>query len=74
MSRITKSVGYIFISVSLVSLISLSSCKKDEEVCYSCVKTQKAQGPTVVDFCDVESKVAATKLDYESQGFVCSEK
>jgi len=74
MSRITKSVGYVLIAVSLLSLSSLNSCKKDEDICYSCVKSQKAAGPTVIDFCDVESKAEVIKSDYESQGFVCSEK
>ena len=74
MSKLQKTLGYIAVTVSLISLSTISSCKKDEDVCYSCTKTQKAQGPTVVDFCYEQSKADATKSDYETQGFVCSEK
>ena len=75
MSKLQKTLGYIAVTVSLISLSTTSSCKKDDEdVCYSCTKAQKAQSPTVVDFCYEESKAEVTKSNYEAQGFVCSEK
>jgi len=79
---ISRFIKYFLITASLIFITSISSCNNEKDVCFSCVKTgskAKAQddpntGPTTADFCDTEEKAYNTKLDYEAQGYVCSEK
>jgi len=77
MSKFSKSIKSVIFASLLIPIISFSSCNKDdnsseEEVCYTCTRSAKADGSGDSQyFCDSKTDAENTKVHYESLGYTC---
>ncbi len=78
---------FIILAFLLISIINLSSCKKEEDICYTCTLKDSTRGESTGDnsgggynsdlesnirFCDTEDKVKNKKTTYVNLGYTCT--